>query len=627
MKYLPPKYEFPKELLIKYSPDNPAGPQFTAEEKHQQLIKGEKLYKELLESAHRGDNEFVIKPGDYRFTHEKPIYLMDIKREEDNPFVIKAYGVTFWINLNKHPFPGVNRSFEIHNSSNIVIEGLTMDSDPRNVIEGKVLDVDVENNRIKFFPFEGSFPFDESDIKKIGARVIPFKSDGTHIPALYDVENCGGINNLRLKSEERNEDGTYWVYLSTETLLKTISTNEWKMLYGNAGTLEKGDLLVITYGVAYCFNIYNCKNIGIANVNIYIADARLNENEGEGGNYYVNCKFISRPGTNQLVGGCDHICGRTMKGSIFDGMVVGRSLDDPINIFGQFGYVEKIDGNIVSLGHIPITVSTGDDILIHDKITGEILRTLSVKSRVDNQITVDEQLLFGKNDIIFRFPKHEYNNWIIKNSFFIDGHQRLLFQTGGTFENNYIINMGHQLQIVSNFMTMIEGGMVSEMTVKDNIIINTAVCPEYSTIVSGFMAFGKSEPIAENLVFENNLIIDSGKHGMEFINSKKIKVTDNIVINPLMNTQEIQQNNCAIFFNNCDDIQICNNVFIEDKSKNEKSAKVFGIEFCENVCDNENVKMSLDVENIRKVIYELSDHFKIAPKDVIGIFRKKLSEE
>ncbi len=148
-----------------FSLDNPSGkPDFTVEEINFQKTKGTRILGEIKEAANDlSRNEYVIPAGNYGFDINKMysnaasgFVLTNIKRPNDDPFVIKADGVTFWFSLINQPAPNFSRAVHLINCENISVEGLTVDSYTSNNIEGKLTEIDIPYNRIEIELLEGT---------------------------------------------------------------------------------------------------------------------------------------------------------------------------------------------------------------------------------------------------------------------------------------------------------------------------------------------------------------------------------------------------------------------------------------------------------------------------------------
>lgn len=645
-KYSYGPLSYPQELLTSYSPNSPSGIlHFTGAQKKKQLEDAKRIFKEIKTAITSGKNSYTILPGEYRFTPTFQFHLKDVKRPDNNPFTIIGTGVTFWIELNGKPFPSPNYGIQLTNCDNIIIDGITIDSDPRGAIEGYVSELDKDNNRIKFELFDDTMPASYLETMGLGGLRF-FKQNGNHISTYYDMDGTQAASSHFNKIEKIKEN-TYWISPNCKQIVESAFDVDWFNAYGADGTLQVGDLVSIPHSVILVLNMQYCKQIIGKNLNIYSAKSWISENAGYGNHLWINCNFMSRPGTNQLLGGEANLSGVLDKGQTYDNCVFGRSTDDQINMLGRWGFPKEIGENSIRFDVSPI-LKAGEHIILYDIKTGKAIKTLVIKEiGIGNIIFTEKITSLGLtlDNFFCRYPQHESEGWVIKNSFFLNGYQRILLQIGhGTFENNIIMNMGHQVVIGSNSMTRgsygNEGGFLDDLVFKDNLIINTAITPKYSTVDLRYTPYGI--PAYKNITFDNNLVINSGGYNFHLANTENLIFKNNIMANPFyaefVNTanygstsvtfpSDIKQ---SVFLKKVKNAQLMNNTLFESIARTNintiSKSRIIGY----SVTDKANIsstgeKYYFNADDLitKRVKELLNPQNKLYAKTIINIIRKE----
>lgn len=154
---------------VQFSLNSPsAKPNFTSEQIANQKSEGQRILNEIKNAAaDLSKNEYVIPAGNFGFNPQTNVngvlsgfVLSNINRPDDNPFTIRAEGVTFWFNISGKPCGNVTRAVHFVNCSNFKITGLTIDSYDDNAAEGVITQIDKANNRIEIKLSDGTMPME-----------------------------------------------------------------------------------------------------------------------------------------------------------------------------------------------------------------------------------------------------------------------------------------------------------------------------------------------------------------------------------------------------------------------------------------------------------------------------------
>lgn len=552
-----------------FSFDYPFGPSFTEEEKNEQIKAGSNLADDITRSFHAGERYYRIPPGDYRFDASKKyaFELSGLHADEDNPFVIDAAGVTFWLNIN--PAPSYNSwGIGLENCSHIEIRGLILDSDPSVNIEGRVTRIDEKNNRIEIKISPGfKHPKAGDEKKHSQMRIIPYKANGNHIASMYTIDEGWGPGYVWLSSvTPSSEEDHYWLNLRQEGLLKAATSEKWFDVYGKEGTLEIGDGIAYIYSSMWSVSLDNCKKIVIKDLDCYVAKGGLSESDGYGAHQWINCRFIPRPYSNRLQGGDGTMSNGMRHGSVFDGFVVGGTSDDAINIHGDMGFVKSVSGKSFTAGYQPKDLRKGDKIEFYNPKTGELLLQTIVKNITNGKIEVESEINVSLGSQI-RYCDFECDGWVIRNSMFKDTYQRILIQSGsGVFANNWIERLGSPMVVESQF-GYVEGGFMKNIQITDNVFLNTAVSPYMPQIKIGFLNTGFRH-LVDSISVKDNIFVSSGGAGITIRNCRNIWVDNNLFVDnqrPVKVLYPQRKNLYIIETENVENLQLNDNTVIQEK--------------------------------------------------------------
>ena len=530
--------------------NNPPGPQFTNVEIEEQVRKGKSLLPEVRESFLANSSSHTIAPGNYRWLlpdneSEYQVTFENMHRTADRPFVIIASDVTFWIAL-REPNGTLHASFGVLfvNCSNIHVVGLTIDSHPRGVIDGRVIDIDTPHNRLLLALSNGSYPFKPYVANPKAhnfLRFLPYKSDGNFMTPLYAFQVDRGIYLSHLGPLDENRQ--FWAYFKNDLMLTRTATQGWKDAYGDGGILQVDDGLSILVTRSKMLELVNCDSLVFESLTNYVAKGTLHVTSGEGHHIFRNTVFSRRPNTNQLYGGDGVMINAVRHGPLFDNFQVTTSSDDIINFHSYWGYIKSVYDDIVEFEKSQFNLRTtavlrpGDQAVFYNKDTMEKLGTATVV-----ECTSIEKIRFNVPTKTFAggiafFPQLACDNWTIINSHFRDCYQRVLIQSGsGTFVNNTLTRVGSCVMIRSTTSSHNEGGIPHDIIVANNTFIDVSTGPFLDKTLSSPIHIGMSRepklPIYTNIDILNNVIIRPGDTGINVWTASAVMIGNNTLIDP-----------------------------------------------------------------------------------------------
>eukprot|EP00117_Sycon_ciliatum_P012591 scpid59347/ scgid13603/ len=533
-----------------FSWDDPPGPQFTAEQKQEQIQKGKSVVADVMDSFVKNASSHIIAPGNYRWLlPDGPttfqVSFQNMTRPADNPFTIVATGVTFWISPMA-PTQTLHASFGVQflNCSHIHVVGLTLDGDPRGVIEGKVVQVDIEQNRIRLSLTNGSYPF-QPFIADPAAhnflRFLPYKFNGDFMGPLYAFQHLDDIYFSHLS--ELDSQGMFWATLRTPRLLTITNTTRWKAAYGNWGVIEPNDGISILVTRAKVLELENSAAMVFDGLTNYMAKGSLHLTVGDGGHSFQNTLFSRRPSTNQLYGGDGVMVNAVRRGPVFDNFTVVTSSDDIINFHSYWGYVNSVHDDVVVFERSSFNLRStavlrpGDEAVFYNNKTFEKLGTLVFEERLDvNIIRFNDSTAAFANSIAF-FPQWACENWAMRNSKFLDCYQRVLIQAGsGEFVNNRMEGVGSAIVIRSTPASHNEGGVPGNILIANNTIVDTATAPYRDRTMSSPIHIGvmyePKLPIYDRIHIINNTIIRPGDTGINMWTASRSLIIGNSIVDP-----------------------------------------------------------------------------------------------
>ena len=523
----------PSALDIPYSADNPPGPSFTTEEKVRQFAEGAKVVAGIRAAFEAGQESFVIPPGDYRFdsAHRqmggRSFALQGMHGKPEKPFRILGYGATFWFALSAHPAPHHHQMIKVVDCSHLSLEGITVDSDPRGSMDARITAFDFEGNRIQVKPVAGTRLLEGMPASE--GRFIPFKADGRHVAALYQIDEGWGPGNMFTRQMEKTPEGLYWFTLKNRKLLEAIRNDAWKAAYGAAGTLEVGDMLGFIYSSSAAIVLDDCRQMVVRDGRFFAAKAGMEESNGHGGHRWINCHFMARPGTNNLLGGDGTMMNAGMHGSVMEHCVIQRTTDDAFNNHGYWKHAASVaERSITFREGLPKALAAGHLAEAFEARTDAYLARLTVESVEGKTVRFREPIgeKFAKAAVMF--PAFQNAGWVIRDSIFCDSYQRVLLGCGpGLFEGNRLERVGAGLTLGNGRPVDIEGGDPHGVVIRGNVFLDSGSSPALRAI----RVLGTGAPI-RGLRISDNLFVGTGSGAVSVDNAEAPQLRDNIAIHP-----------------------------------------------------------------------------------------------
>ncbi len=523
----------PSALDIPYSADNPPGPSFTTEEKVRQFAEGAKVVAGIREAFREGRESYVIPPGDYRFdsAHRqmggRSFALQGMHGKPEKPFRILGYGATFWFALSAHPAPHHHQMIKVVDCSHLSLEGITVDSDPRGSMDARITAFDFEGNRIQVRPVAGTRLLERMPASE--GRFIPFKADGRHVAALYQIDEGWGPGNMFTRQMEKTPEGLYWFTLKNRKLLEAIRNDAWKAAYGAAGTLEVGDMLGFIYSSSAAIVLDDCRQMVVRDGRFFAAKSGMEESNGHGGHRWINCHFMARPGTNNLLGGDGTMMNAGMDGSVMERCVIQRTTDDAFNNHGYWKHAASVaERSITFREGLPKALAAGHLAEAFETRTDAYLARLTVESVDGKTVRFREPIgeKFAKAAVMF--PAFQNAGWVIRDSIFCDSYQRVLLGCGpGLFEGNRLERVGAGLTLGNGRPVDIEGGDPHGVVIRGNVFLDSGSSPALRAI----RVHGTGAPI-RGLRISDNLFVGTGSGAVSVDNAEAPQLRDNIAIHP-----------------------------------------------------------------------------------------------
>lgn len=617
--------KYPEELDTPYSLDAPHRKTFREEEKQRQIADGERILAELLAAEKAGKDEYVIPAGDYRF-EQKPIpkcrtagysafYLTGIKRPDDRPFTILGNGVTFWTPTTEN---GRGSAIYLNECDNVSIVGITVDSDIPNDIEGRLTAVDLERNRIEMELLPGTITDEKKIIGGSGfdARVIPFKANGRQIAEMFSIDGSGWPAYNFLSTVEKSEkENRYWLTFRKKALVNVIEDPKWEGVFGAQGTWKTGDGVAVLFGAGGAFCLVNSKQVVMKDLTSHIATFSVYEFGGFGAHKWTNVKMLRRPGTNQLLASGGNLTAALKHGSLYDGLVMGATNDDAVNMQGYMGYVKALnqERNVLTLDRRPELFLPGDEFEFYSKSTGEWLGSTKVASVRDNVIGIEGSLQPDIDTVAVRYPQYECSDWTMRNCIFLGSYQRIMIKSGpGLFENNICRGVGSAMKLTTN-ITGYEGGKLHDVKIRGNVFIDSGASPNFNGILAGFWAQSARPMMHQNVEISGNIIMNTGSNAIVGCETDGLVIRDNIIINPLRATVLLQpgaiKRRQAILIENSRKITVSGNYLVESSAVAKEDPKT-GSKFVNSDVNPEHSENTsiLDPQNqVQAYVYKLLD--------------------
>ena len=508
-----------------------------------------------IEAAARDESQsvFTVPAGIYHFPTDIPVngavsglVLRGIRRPADNPFTIRADNAVFLFQHTEKGCPSFSRAVHLCDCAHLVLDGLTVDGLTSGALEGELLSIDREGNRIGFRPYPDTLPPDLRTIEAVRSssefRIVPQKADGRAMAPLYNVVNRWGPAALWGGDLQMDTRGVCWFTFAEDTLMRTIFTPEWREAYGEEGVLEPGDGICVVFRTVMAIALDNCREITVRNSRFLIGKGGFWENGGYGGHHWQNCYFGPSDGSHRILGAEGNMSQGLRHGSTYERLHLHFTTDDAINIHGFWSRVREQNGRCASLDFAPVGIEAGDTAEWYTA-DGELVAVNTVEKTPEpvynyngfltSPFYFSEPLPDHAADLRIRWPRSECDGWLIRDCVFDNVYQRILINSGsGRFEHNLVRYMGSNLALTST-TEIYEGGFLHDIAIRDNVFLRSANHPGASMIeIVQTPAWGRAARAA-HITVEHNLMIGCGCP-LEVDNVEGLTVADNTIAAPIL---------------------------------------------------------------------------------------------
>lgn len=529
------------------------GPQWTAEQKDAQRAAAAKVLENLAATLQRGEKQFVIPPGDYRFDEKLG---KGIELEGVDGLTIEATGATFW--SDRH------RGVRFKNCKNITLNGLTLDSDPLPWIQGTITALDPAAKTIDFKIEPG---FQEPDAKELEIhRRVLFFDRATSLQLRNGdlfVDSIQPLGNGVWRLAKFSRDAAFMpdTYPRPIQIGDRFAVKDWGTRRGN-------------------FHQENCERITLSNVVVYGTTGFVfSEINGLGANRYLRCKIVRRPGTNRLLAcAADGLHSYNMdRGPLIEDCEFSFAADDLIAIHGFFPLVVEStnDTSCVIAGILGTrSVVAGSKIQFYrppygDYVTEAVITSLepiqdpTTIKRAQQipemfaekkimmrdagvpdvvRLVLDRPIQVERGDVIF--SSHFCGaGAVVRNCHIHDGHVNGLIIKSNDFtaENNRIERTGLAAIGIISSVYWLEGPFFRNIKITGNTLVDNSInwekggaaiwaeslfCPSPLDLV-----FSRGQQ-NENLQILNNTIVRPGSFAIRVANTRGVTIEGNRIDSP-----------------------------------------------------------------------------------------------
>ena len=569
----------------------PPGPQFSAAQKAAQLAAGAAVLPAIAACVASGARACApLAPGDYRFPLSRQGYQLELRglrRPPSNPLTLDLRGVTFWFTTGQMspPYRGPAGALLLHlyNCSNLVLEGLTIDADPRGAIEGRVVRVDAPGNRALLAISPGSYFAPVANATANGwFRFIPFTAAGEHAAPLYPLQRARGLSVQSLTPLDALNQT--WATFVHDTILPLSADPAWLAAYGPFGALQPGSgvALLSSFGQGVSFD--KSANLTLRGASNFAVKQGLTFWGGDGGHVVSGLYSGPRPGTNQLLGGdgCNNAHGRA--GAVIDSSTFVTSTDDLLNFHAGFSQVVGVAGRTILFapddprdgadGPNSYTVGAaraGDAVELYDA-SSRLLATAVVAAVVNGSaLALARAPPAGALGAFALFPANSGANWRVSNSRFLDMFQRILVMTGpGAFVNNTVLREGSGVNVGSlPAGARTASGIPRGVAIVGNTFVDAAPAPLGA--VFPVLLGDASTPavlLGSGFLIADNVIVRAGASAIAVSRAADVVVRNNTFIDPLRATLLVNGSSAsvpwqAVFVANSTGVAVSGNTLTE----------------------------------------------------------------
>jgi hypothetical protein len=430
------------------------------------------------------------------------------------------------------PFFGPFRFYE---SSNITVEGFTVDFQSPPFAQGTINACDSTNATLDFVPDAGY----SAILDDPRTMLMPSRWGTVRDPNNTDLQKASMLNLVTVLSWTKLDAATYRLQLPLHLASKTCVP----------GFIEANDKFVFSYrGTGFnVFDIRNDTNITIRNITVHKGPGTTITGQNLDGTILIdNLNVLRRDPGQYITTPADGIHiqfsvnGPIVRNSTFEGM-----LDDAINFYQSPTHLlEVLSPNKILVRTIG-RYSVNDQIQVFDTQTGRIRGTATITSmesvagfdlnsraiwNLDRDITgMTGGINLSVADSIFNLTKN-FRNYEISGSTFRESRRYgVLVRPGnGQIVNNSFIDLGGAGIAVQNE----PGPFAYEGPMAENVLIanNTFVRNNYLTDINSAVSGGKLTASAIQIWGEK-----AGKQVADTRGIKNITIRDNTISQPIRN--------------------------------------------------------------------------------------------
>lgn len=529
---------------------DPVGLVTDESEKNRQREAAEQLRASVAAAQKRGDREFTIPPGQYRFADNRGFALNSAEE-----LTMIGEDVTFWFERPASALAADPKGLELNGCRNVTIRGLAIDFDPPVFLQAKILEID-EQEPGYVIEIDPSFPDAEMD----GGSYFLYRADGRWIRHGY----------LFYRHSKRIEGRKHKVLLSDARVLEVHNRHEVNLqLTDGACRIIPGDYIVLPWRRGKGISMYRCENCVLEDVDEYASPGMgILEYQGQGGNVYRRVRIMPPPGTRRL-----HACAadgfhnaQTDRGpQLIECEFTGTS-DDFLNLHGHFGVVwHKLDAHRYVIGQANLgdlrpgeTLTFYDDKTVESQGTAHVSQIEPVKDarliercnsvslpthaiRNYYEISLDRELSLSVGDLV-ALDRFRSAGFLIKDCYFHDAMARTLINGAGsgTITGNVIERSAWGLVIHFETWQYFEGPMPRDIQITGNVFreVRDLLLPQHATAMSVTMIptnggyLRTSRPL-RSVSITGNYVERPGGFGIVLTNTRGATIADNTIVEPM----------------------------------------------------------------------------------------------
>lgn len=562
--------------------------------KAEQRIAGEEMIGALKNAIEAGLNEYKIDPGNYRLS--KSFLASPVIFENAKDIEIIADSATIWI---EKPDGLV---FQIMNSVNVKITGLTIDYDPLPFTQGTILELLPSENALIMNIDNGfSSPMEDqiyAATTKYSSRVFIFNPLG---------EMRENIRDDWVKDFEDLGDGKY----------KLILKGGYNYLpdYAKYQPYKTGDKIVIPVRSGALFSVTKSESVKFENCNIYTSCGMgFICTYGKGKHEFNNVNIIPRPNTGRLLSAvADGIHSYNSEiGPDIRNCRIENLGDDAINLHGFFGiaFQNPVSSKVIEITNpFEYNYHEGMKLELFDYESLQWIDSLRIESveiisgsvaetRIENlrstfetegkrirsfqwksiyRITLNKPIALQSEALVVNEDYVSGGFKVINNNIQnIVSRGILTKSANGIIGGNTTNHTGYSgILLYSEASYWLEGPFNKNITVENNKVENSCISlnARLQPNENGAIALDVDKDIdfggkylCENISILNNHVKTSGTSGISLNASRNITIQNNLVENAVSLEPFKNNRNNGIFIGCCTEYQLEDNTVTDTSS-------------------------------------------------------------